>query len=571
MATAQKKEKTFRNGQLDVVLTPFRLPMVTGQVEYTDLDKDGDPDLLKATLPSGIKILWIDDDDDMQKGDREGDLDNDCIMLDLNADGKYGSEKDLIIDWIDDDGDGLADRQAIVDNGAKNFTGKWMSHYVWFMDDDKDGVFAYIDWNQAKFEGWDHDGRANFFCDYNGNSKMLKVHISTWNLVNPEYSWENPFLFYDPDNDGLSEMAIRLVDEPNPTVYPLEAWEYSRHISLVQMTFDLDNDSAPGNELDYDMSLKFMGKGFDYSDQVHHYNNVKTLAAADFLFDDVRWRHLKKLVFPDHQTAYDLTFNRGAWEQCWMVFDEDDDCQRWERVEFYDPKDPFKIGAKNGGLDHNPQADPSGDRGEWDTDFSGKGQIYISPLDCRIHLYGAEYGYWRIDQNATYFQGWQGWRGPNLQPEDFDKAEPNIFGTMKYEDTNNNGFTDRISMDLDGDHIFESVVSLLDLGIDDSATIYNTAKMSYRDYQAVYKMMAEEMWLNAQNGIKVAQQSGLNTAWYSNMMHPKSLREKYNYGYWLSFYLYQDLLRQAAIKKDENLKTKIQQAYFSSKWSLLIH
>jgi hypothetical protein len=28
------------------------------------------------------------------------------------------------------------------------------------------------------------------------------------------FNWENPFLFYDEDDDHLSEMAIRLVDSP---------------------------------------------------------------------------------------------------------------------------------------------------------------------------------------------------------------------------------------------------------------------------------------------------------------------------------------------------------------------
>ena len=575
LAAAQKKEKPFRNGQLDVVLTPFRMPLPVGEIKYTDLDNDGDPDLLHATLPNNIKVIWIDDDDDMQPGDREGDLDNDCVMIDLNNDGKYGSEKDLIVDWIDEDKDGKADIQAIVDNEKKDFTGKWQSHYIWFMDDDHDGVFGYVDWDLFKFEGWDHDGRANFYTDYNGKSKMLKVHITTWNLENPEYNWENPFLYFDPDEDGLTEMAIRMVDEPlainKSDNNNLKKWAFSKKISLVQMTFDLDNDNAPGNELDFDFSLKFMGDGFDYSDQVHFYKNMGGLPAADYLFDDPRWRHTEKLIYPDHNTAYNLTFEKGNWEQCWMVFDEDDDCQRWERVEFYDPKDPFKIGTKNGGLDHNPQADPAGDRGEWDLDFSGKGQIYISPMDCRIHLYGAEKGYWRIDQNATYFQGWQGWRGPNLQPEDFDKAEPDIFGTMKYMDTDDNGFMDEISMDMDGDHIYESVFSLKKLGISDKSKIYHTADMSYEDYRAVYKKMADEMWANAQDGIKAAHQFNLNTGWYAHMMHPKSLREKYNYGYWLSFYLFSDMVNYAETKKDGDLKIKIAKAYFSTKWNLLFN
>jgi len=571
-ATAQEKT-TFRNGQLDVVLAPFRLPMAVGEVTYEDFDKDGDPDVLRATLPSGIKVQWIDDDDDMETGDREGDLDNDCVMIDVNKDGIYGGEKDLIVDWSDENGDGKADIQAIVDNGYKDSTGKWESHYIWFMDDDQDGVFGYIDWNHFKFEGWDHDGRANFFTDYNGKSKMLKVHITTWNLKDLTYNWENPFLFYDPDKDGLTEMAIRMVDEPLPLstspTTPLQTWDFSKKISLVQMTFDLDNDSEPSNELDYDMSLKFMGAGFDYSDQIHAFKNIAGLESANHLFEDDRWRQLEQLVYPDHDAAYNLTFNRGEWAECWMVFDEDDDSQRWERVEFYDPKDPFKIGTKNGGLDHNPQADPSGDRGEWDRDFSGKGQLYISPLDCRIHLLGAEKGYWRIDQNATYFQGWQGWRGENLQPEDFDKAEPTRFGTVEYTDTDNNGFMDNIRMDLDGDKIFESSISLKELGINDKGRVYETKNMDYKDFQAMYQFMANEMWKNAKNGLAVAKKYKLNTAWYATMMHPKSLREKYNYGYWLSFYLYQDLMVYGQQKKDTDFIKKIQTAYFSSDWNQL--
>ncbi len=253
-----------------------------------------------------------------------------------------------------------------------------------------------------------------------------------------------------------------------------------------------------------------------------------------------------------------------------MVWDEDDDYKRWERVEFYDPKDPFKIGAKNGGLDHNPQADPAGDRGEWDLDYSGKGQLYISPMDCRVHLYGAEYGYWRMDQNATYFQGWQGWRGPNLQPEDFDKAEPNIFGTMKYEDTDQNGFMDKISMDLDGDHEFEVTYSLNDLGIDDKSPLFHTQNMKYQDFRDLYKRMASEMYANALNGVLVAQKMGLNTAWYSHLMHPKSERAQYNNGYWLSFYLFQDMLTMAHSTKEKAMERKILKAYFSSDWKSIL-
>ena len=59
-------------------------------------------------------------------------------------------------------------------------------------------------------------------------------------------------------------------------------------------------------------------------------------------------------------------------------------------------------------LDNNRQSDASGDRGEWDLDNSGGGSLYVSNFDGRIHLYGAEWGAWRIDQNSFSYQGFGG-------------------------------------------------------------------------------------------------------------------------------------------------------------------
>ena len=46
--------------------------------------------------------------------------------------GESGAEYDLIIDYIDEDEDGKADIQIIVDNGRKDFHGKWTSHFLVF-------------------------------------------------------------------------------------------------------------------------------------------------------------------------------------------------------------------------------------------------------------------------------------------------------------------------------------------------------------------------------------------------------------------------------------------------------
>ncbi len=546
------------------------------------MDQDGDPDVLRSSTYNNIPVQWIDDDDDMQEGDLEGDMDSDCLMIDRNLDGEYGSGHDLIIDWNDEDGDGKPDMQVVADNSGLDDRGRFKAHYIWIIDSDHDQIFNYIDWNTFKLEGWEHSGRCNFFEDYIGQGIMLKSHTSTFNIKDPGYSWENPFLFYDQDEDGLTEMAIRLTDTPEitnraeplsargPVAEDMRSFYFDGMINGAYLTFDLDNDNGPSNEFDYDLSLRFIGKGFDYNDQVHIYNSMMGLPGSEKYFFDSRWRNITELIYAGHDVAYDLVFEKGQWENCWLTYDEDDDCQRWERVEFYSPLDPFKSGTNNGGLDNNAQADVSGDRGEWDQDFSGGGQLYIGPFDGRIHLYGAEWGCWRIDQNATFFQGWQGWRGPNIQPEDHVTIEPDIFPSIKYTDENNNGFIDHIHYDLDGDANFERIVSLEKTGVPDVTALINTADMDYQDFRELYEDMADNLWENAQMAVKVAGNYGLNTGWYTNLMHPRCSRDKYHFGYWLNFYIYSDLRHLGEMRYDKLFINKLDKAYYGRNWELVL-
>jgi hypothetical protein len=70
--------------------------------------------------------------------------------------------------------------------------------------------------------------------------------------------------------------------------------------------------------------------------------------------------------------------------------------------------------------------------------------------------------------------------------------------------------------------------------------------------------------------VKVAEKYGLNTGWYAVLKSNKSLREKYNNGFWLSFYLYRDLVNYAKAKDDVHLEKEIDKAYFSTNWESLL-
>ena len=543
----------------NTLLIPYRLPPAPAGYKptYIDLDGDGDPDILRTVTANGIPVQWIDDDDDMQYGDLEGDTDNDCLMIDRNKDGVYGGYGDLIIDWVGEDEDGNPAMQVVVDNipeANRMKTGN--GHYMWVVDTDKDDVFNYIDWNTFTLRCWIHNGLSDFYEDYNGKSTFMKIHSTTERVNDVRMNWENPFLFYDPDNDGLTEMAIRFCDSPKIVKENGQANSVlSGDIDWVSVSMDTDNDNAPGNEFDFDMTIHFTGPGFNYENQKHINKNLRGLPEADTFFLDARWRKLPELLYPDHDAAWDLTFKEGKWDKVWFTYDEDDDCNRWERVELYQPRDPFKVGKNQGGIDNNGQADPAGDRGEWDEDNSGHGQLYVSPIDGKIHLYGAEWGCWRIDQNARYYQG-MGGIYDGYGPKRIE-TEPTVFPTVKYTDTDNNGFFDLMEFDLDGDKVFEQRLSMKELGLDDRCQVINTASMKYEDFVDLESKVSDAMWKNAEKAVEVAKTKKLNTKWYALMLQPKSIRERYHYGFWLQSYLYNDLKDLAERTNDKALASVI--------------
>ncbi len=333
------------SAQQGTLLHTFKLSIIPESVTYIDLDSDGDPDILKALTIDSIPVLWIDDDDDMEYGDLQGDMDSDCLMIDRNRDGQYGSFGDLVVDRVDLNRDGKADMEIIADYDTRENRGWEPGHFMIVMDSDNDGVFNHIDWNNYSLEAWEHVGNADFFTDYSGNTMFIKAHNSTFNVKDLRYNWENPFLFYDPDGDGLTEYAIRfadspIIDESNPKPLPNQngmvssehgTIEYKKRMDDVRITFDLDNDNSQNNEFDFDMSLKFSGKGIDYRDHVHPFENMRGLPETDSLFFDPRWRQMTELAYIDHEEAWPALF-QGEWDKVWFVYDEDDDCHRWERV-----------------------------------------------------------------------------------------------------------------------------------------------------------------------------------------------------------------------------------------------
>jgi hypothetical protein len=94
--------------------------------------------------------------------------------------------------------------------------------------------------------------------------------------------------------------------------------------------------------------------------------------------------------------------------------------------------------------------------------------------------------------------------------------------------------------------------------------------MKYADYRKLFSQVAEGMWANAQTALKVAELQKLDTYWYNFYSKPLSLHQRYEFGYWLSFYIYQDLRHAARMAGDTSRVRLLDKAYYSGDWSGLL-
>ncbi len=516
------------------------------QIIRTDLDGDGDPDILECWW-NGKRCRWIDENDDMKPTDVRGDMVGDSLQVDRDGDGYYDGPDDMNIKWCDDDGDGDPDVEIVTINPSSTQTkiSSGSSHYMVFIDEDDDNVNAYIDWKTFDFANWRTTGGANFSPDYNGNSTFLKQHIPPWVSTDPRYNWENPFCFYDFDNDGCSEMAIRLLDTTHDEETKLPSGDamrtYNKQIDEGYVTYDLDNDSQKGNEMDYDMTLRFGstkdGEKIDYSKFHNKHPNMKAPEWALPFFRYPDWRKIDEFIYVPHDKCYEELF-KPKWGECWLVFDEDDDDHRWERVEMYYPtKDPysvsrFKSGHEGGGLDGHVQSDTLGDRGEWDLDNSGRGKLYIGRWDKKIHLYGAENGAWSVDYGGKY------WGSSPVVGDSSPLKAPKVEELVQYKDSDNNGFFDQITFDYDGDRKVDLAINLLDLKTDknprpDEADLINPADLKWQGMHELYTKISNDSFQDALMMYRAAWKKGYETKELDDLAIASSTAEKYDHGYWL--------------------------------------
>lgn len=566
-----------QNGIPDLRKTALKSTTPSDEIVRLDIDKDGKPDIIERWW-NGKRVRWLDENGDMLPSDTRGDQVGDVMQIDKNGDGVYDSNLDINIKWADNDGDGRADLEAFVTQGREWSNGKWDagdSHWMVFIDVEKDGVLGYLDWQNYDFgnDNWAYTGTTDWLPDYNGNAIFLKVHRPPQSLPDPRLNWENPFAFFDFDGDGASEMAMRWLD----VVPPLDdkgMTNLSGVLNEAFVTFDLDNDSTKGNETDYDMSLRGAGgPGVPYRSFVHKYPGLKGNPKFDQCFQWNNWRRIDELIYMPHEKSWDSFFTAG-WTTMYFVFDEDDDDHRWERVEMYYPMHGFggpkeidlystKKWRRNNyaelamvaegerpGISGHPQADSLGDRGEFDEDNSGGGKLYVGVFDRKLHLAGAEWGAWTVDKNAEFHGGS---RTPSPKP-----LAPRVEEVVKYTDTDNNGFLDTIEYDYDGDRTIDLKVSLLDYRTaanphPDVVPLIDTHKEGWKGLNVLFGEIASQSFQEALTVYRAAWKRGLTTPEIDKLAFAATIGERYDHGYWLKEKIFGEIrarIRNTPLEKE---------------------
>lgn len=280
-------------------------------------------------------------------------------IVDYDADGSI----DRVLAWDDVDGDGRAERQLLYALTPAPLGGDFMSCIVVDQRAQQRGYFALDHWQYRQDTCQQH---SDFSGDGFHALGRYDDKYGRWHSYG-----ENPFCFYDPDGDGLTEEALLLDGED----------AYIRHIRL---SFDADNDASDKRPYDYDLSLTATGPVRGAAEMC---DSLRLLGGGQLPI--IRWDRAREFV-------------RGSrWQRILLVWDENDrniapddraTGERWEGVIAEGVPGFAMVGGPGCGLVDK--------RYELDQDGDGRFRLYFSTIDGRIHLLGAERGWLRIDGDS---------------------------------------------------------------------------------------------------------------------------------------------------------------------------
>jgi len=429
----------------------------SNEVILEDLDKDGDPDIL-IYKDTGITVMVIDDNDDMTFNDNRGDVIDDCFVIDYDGDGLV----DRIVDYIDNNKDGVPDEMDI------RYLDKGQLKWAWFWEDkDNDGLMFDIR-NYEYGSAWESDMSGD-------NLFYANKYDATENNWKP--FGEAPFAFYDLDKDNKSESVLRICATPtgyknikiNKQIFHTDSKALLFELSKHDVDYCNNLDHYFSNTLPEPLDIEVTNLRFSYSLTDDLVGSSKYPYAYDFGFTlsgDAKYQGEQYEHFNRFRRSPKTT-KRMSWEDGRSYFDNYTAKQTgfswaearlrkrppaWEGVFWtWERRIINNTGGKT--LKYNV-------RREFDNNVSNKRRIYYSPVDKRIHMFGAEEGWLEVSD-----------------PIEQDKK----IAEIRYFDIDKDGYFDRWEYDLDNDGVPDRTASVTNSNNEMMTIDYPSLKNRYNN------------------------------------------------------------------------------------------
>ena len=410
-------EQVFKDAvKLDSAMVEKVRNDVPGKRHYVDSNGDGKPNEVwfididprhnERNRPILVKV--VDENGNLEFG-KEPDKSGDLWIADWNADGLV----DAVIGYEDEDNDGDVDHMGMYFFDKKIGLRVW-----WFIDDGDDNLLGYdVDYIYYQRPCQDHS-------HFGGNESLISMSYNAEKKMWIPF-WENPFLFYDSDDDGITEEVVRVEGEADIMRY-------------LRWSFNVN--PLEGELRNYDVGITTCAPGWTESkDRESDF----TFSLSDENTESFTLRGIPTGSLIKRSSARDV-LNSMQWARVLMTWDENDlnvawdrpgdEIERWEGIISAAHKEPGYYMPQVGG----PDCGPFNKRYELVLNPQNVNEFYFNPSDHKIHLKNSDKTWINADYNGD------------------------LKSDMHYTwiDRNNDGVMDQIKIDIAGNIQFRDSINL---------------------------------------------------------------------------------------------------------------
>ena len=453
--------------KLDPVMVEKVKSDVHGKRHYLDTNGDGKPnevwfidiDPRHTAKNRPILVKVIDENGNLEYG-KEPDTHGDLWIADWNADGLV----DAVIGYEDVDNDGDVDQM-----GLYHFNERLGLRVWWFIDHGDDNLLGYtIDYlyNQRTCQELTHfGGNESFSLLYYHPEKKMWMPF-----------WENRFLFYDSDGDGITEEAIRV--EADADIMQFLRWSFNVNPLIGEdevRNFDVGISTyGPGWALEGEGKLLSQRYEFDSFKR----NNDSILRIPDEHKETFTIRGIPTGEVIKRDTGRNF-FSASRWGRVLMTWDENDlniawnlphdKIPRWEGIIAPEIKGPKYYMPQIGG----PSCGPYNKRYELVANPQDSNRFYFNPSDHKIHIMHSDTTWINVDNDGD------------------NKSDMNY----TWIDRNKDGVMDQIKIDIAGNIQFTDFIDL-------DVSKVKFIPWRFKDFNKIYMPVLEKEPENKYNLIK---------------------------------------------------------------------